>query len=302
MRRLFFSVFALAIAISMTACGSGSGSSSGGGATSVFVPGKWSITLFSGGGLFANTVELDLDLTESGLNISSDTNHSVDGASCNGNHVDSSTGSVSGDKFNLVFSIDGEQITMNGTLSADGKSITGGTFTPGNGSCINGAPLSIMGTWVPALSGSFSGDLSALSAAPTVTAMLAEDASFDLTGSLDVTGDPCFSMLATAADNPGISIGALSSFEMSDGTNVVDFVGRVELAPGEPTELDADYTVAAGCTEQSGELTLDSSAGDAVRPASRQAKPTTPKINPLLIARMKTALEARRVQRMESAR
>jgi hypothetical protein len=82
---------------------------------------------------FANTVELDLDLTQSGNMISSDSTHSVDNSTCVGMHVDSSTGSVSGDTFDLVFSIDSEQITMNATLSAGGKSIVSGKFTPGTG-------------------------------------------------------------------------------------------------------------------------------------------------------------------------
>lgn len=301
MRRIFFSALALTITVLMTACSSGSGGSSGGGGTSVFVPGKWTITLFSNSGsLFANTVELDLDLTQSGTAISSDTNHSIDGASCAGMHVDSSTGSVSDDTIKLVFSIDSEQITMKGKLSPDGKTILSGTFTPGNGSCISGAPINIMGGWTPGLNGSFSGGIQTPDAAPTVTAMLAEDASFDVTGNMDVVGDTCFSTLSTAADNPGLSIGDLSSFEMTDGTNVVDFVGQIEQAPGLPTEYDANFTVAAGCTEQTGRLTLDVTSGDAIPlPASRAAKTVAHKINPLLIERMKTALDASRVQLMD---
>jgi hypothetical protein len=304
MRRSFSSALALAITVLMTTCSSGSGGSSGGGGTtSVFVPGKWTITLFSNSGsLFANTVELDLDLTQSGSAVSSDTTHSIDGASCAGMHVDSSTGSVSGDTIKLVFSIDSEQITMKGKLSPDGKSILSGTFTPGNGSCISGTPINIMGGWTPGLNGSFSGGIQIPDAAPTVTAVLAEDASFDLTGNMNVTGDTCFSVISTAPDNPGISIGDLSAFEMTDGTNMVDFVGRIEQAPGLATEYDANFTVAAGCTEQTGVLTLDVTGDAMSASASRPPKTVAVKINPLLNERMKTVLDARRVQRMESTR
>jgi hypothetical protein len=160
-----------------------------------------------------------------------------------------------------------------------------------------------MGAWNPPLTGSFTGGLQTLGAAPTVTAALTEGASFNLTGTLTVSGDPCFSMLATEADNPGISIGDLASFEMSDGSNVVDFMGRIAQAPGLPTDYDANYTVIAGCTEQSGVLNLSFTAGDAIPvPASGGAKTVTPKISLLLIERMKTALAARRDQRMESTR
>jgi len=42
---------------------------------------------------------------------------------------------------------------------------------------------------------------------------------------MTVTNDPCFSSLAIEGDNPGISVGHLSSFEMTDGANILDFVG-----------------------------------------------------------------------------
>jgi hypothetical protein len=82
-----FSSATLAVGMAIL-CGSrGGGSSGGAGSSTTFVPGKWTATLFSGaGGLFANTVELDMDLVQSGDTISSDSGHSVDSALCAGMH------------------------------------------------------------------------------------------------------------------------------------------------------------------------------------------------------------------------
>jgi hypothetical protein len=129
-RRSFSATLAVVLTVLLASCGGNGSNGGGGGSSTTFVPGKWSATLYSGSGLlFANTVELDLDLVQSGNTISSDSGHSVDSATCSGMHVDSSTGTVSGNQFRLVFTIDSERITLTGTLSADGKSITEGKFT-----------------------------------------------------------------------------------------------------------------------------------------------------------------------------
>jgi hypothetical protein len=228
MKRFFSATLAVGMAILCGSCGGG-GSSGGGGSITTFVPGKWTATLFSGsGGLFANTVELDMDLVQSGDTISSDNGHSVDSALCAGMHVDSSIGSVSGDKFKLVFNIDSDTLTLDGTLSADGKSIAAGKFTSSGGTCISGTPITFSAGTTPPLMGPFAGTIQIDPlGAPSVTATMAEDANFNVTGSMMVVGDPCFSSLATEPANPGISIGELSSFEMTDGTNVLDFVGNI---------------------------------------------------------------------------
>ena len=83
----------LGLSLLMLTASCGGGGASGGGSSTTFVPGKWSVTLFSAsGGLFANTVELDLDLVQSGNTISSDIGHTVDSSNCTGMHMDSSAG------------------------------------------------------------------------------------------------------------------------------------------------------------------------------------------------------------------
>jgi hypothetical protein len=298
MKKKISAALALVLTVLLTSCGGGSSSGGGGGSSTTFVPGKWRATLYSGHGLlFANTVELDMDLLQSGGTISSDSGHSVDSAFCTGMHVDSSSGTVSGDKFNLVFKIDAETITLDGTLGADGKSITNGKFASSGGSCIDGPPISFSAGTAPPLSGPFAGTLQIDPlGAPGVTATLAEDANFNVTGSMLVTGDPCFSSLATEPDNPGISIGDLSSFEMSDGTNTLDFVGNILQTPNLPNFYQANVTITAGCTEESGgllEMNFGTIPPDVIPSGARHSGITAQKINPLLVERMKALMAAR---------
>ena len=132
-----------------------------------------------------------------------------------------------------------------------------GKFTS-SGTCISGPPISFSAGVFPPLTGPFAGDMQIDPiGAPGVTATLTEDSSFNVTGSMTVTNDPCFSSLAIEAGNPGISVGDLSSFEMTDGANVLDFVGRIEEAPGLPNQYDGNFSVASGCTEEGGVLQMN---------------------------------------------
>jgi hypothetical protein len=282
------SLLGLSLLMLTSSCGGGGGSASGGSSTT-FVPGKWTATLFSAsGGLLANEAELDLDLVQSGNTISSDSGHTVDSSNCTGMHVDSSAGTVSGNNFKLVVTIDTDTITLTGTLSGDGKSISNGKFTS-SGTCISGAPISFSAGFIPPLSGPFAGDMQIDPiGVPGVTATLTEDSSFSVTGSMTVTNDPCFSSLAIEGGIPGISVGDLSSFEMTDGANVLDFVGKIEEAPALPNQYDAGFSVASGCTEESGVLQMNfgTTPPVLVREANRSGI-ATHRINPLLIERMK---------------
>ena len=116
----------ISLAFIFAGCGSsgGGGTTSGGsgGSNSVFVPGRWTLTV--DGPLGFSPIEFDMNFTQSGSTISSDSDNTVDNSSpCGGMHVDSSMGTVSGDQFQLLLTINSETVTLNGTLSPDGKSI-----------------------------------------------------------------------------------------------------------------------------------------------------------------------------------
>jgi hypothetical protein len=285
----------ICITFILTGCGnSGGGSSSGGsgGSGSVFVPGRWTITVAGPAGF--NLIEFDMNFTQSGSTISSDSDNTVDNSSpCGGVHVDSSTGTVSGNQFGLLLTVNSETITLNGTLSPDGKSvgIESGHFTSKSGGvCFNGVAGGFSASFIPPFTGSFTGTIQVIPVlgAPTVTAMFTQDANFNLSGSMMVANDPCFSSLATSPAKPGMSIGSLSLFEMTDGVNVLDFTGRT-LTGGAiiGLEFDASFTVVAGCTEEiNGELTLDPTGQAAVARASTH-KSSVFAINPALLQRLR---------------
>jgi len=286
----------ISLALILAGCGSSGGSGSGGsgGTSSVFVPGRWTLTV--DGPLGFSPIEFDMNLTQSGSTISSDSDNTVDNSSpCGGMHVDSSTGTVSGDQFQLLLTINSETVTLNGTLSPDGKSvgIESSHFTSKSGGpCFNGVSGGFSANFIPPFTGFFTGTIQVnpVLGAPSVTAMFTQGANFSLSGSMMVTNDPCFSSLATSPSKPGISIGSLSSFEMTDGVNVIDVTGRT-LTGGAiiGLEFDASFTVIAGCTEEvNGELTLDPTGQAAVAMASASThKSAAFVINPALLERLK---------------
>jgi hypothetical protein len=295
MRRSFFAVLALGVAIFCTSCGSGSSSGGGGGSTT-FVPGKWTVSLFANSGqLFGPTAELDMNLAQSGGAISSDSENSVDDATCGGAHMDSSSGTTSGDNFKLVFTIDSEKITLNGKLDPGGKTISvpGGTFSSSGGACLDGQGGVFTAAFIPSITGTSTGFFNGVPGTG-VTAMLNEDPNFNVSGSMAVTGDPCFSSIAIPVDNLGVSVGSLIFFEMSDGTNVINFTGQV--IGSAPVEYNLDVNVVTGCTEQFGvmQLTVGGEAPGAIpASAAEGAKSAAAREKPLMVERMKALLVER---------
>jgi hypothetical protein len=295
--RMLSTIFAVCLTTLLVGCGGSGGNvgsvNSGGG--SVFVTGKWTLVAFEIiPNEFGPAVEFDMNFTQSGNTISSDSDNTVDNAICGGTHVDSSAGTVTGNQFKLLLTINTETISVTGTLSADGKSmsITDSNFTSSpNGPCFNGTHGNFTANFVPPFTGSFSGTMivSPILGTPTVTAMFTEDTNFNLSGSLMVTGNPCFTSLATAPSKPGISIGSLSSFEMTDGTNVLDFSGHI-LTAAAPMgfEYDGEFDVTSGCTEEfDGQISLDPATSSAAVAATSKPKSTVSTINPVLVERLK---------------
>ena len=302
MRLLSGVLSTLCVTILLAGCGSSGGGSGNSSGSSVFVTGKWTLTVFEiiPNDLFAPSVEFDINFTQSGNTISSDSDSTVDGAVCGGMHVDSTTGTVTGNQFKLLLTINTETISASGTLSPDGKSISimESNFTSSaGGPCFNGTHGSFTANFVPAFTGSFSGTMivSPVLGTPAVTGMFTEDPNFNLSGSLMVTGNPCYTSLATAPSKPGMSIGSLASFEMTDGTNVLDFSGHI-LTAAAPMgfEYDGEFNVIAGCTEEfDGQLTLDPAATPAAALATGRPRSAFSALNPVLVERLKALAASR---------
>jgi hypothetical protein len=83
MRRFSSPLSTLFLTILLASCSSGSGGGGGGGG-SPFVSGKCTATLFPITGLAAFTPEFDMDLAQTGSTISSDSDNTVDSATCAG--------------------------------------------------------------------------------------------------------------------------------------------------------------------------------------------------------------------------
>ena len=301
MKRVFSTILTLGVVVILTSCGGGSGGSSGGGAGTRFVPGKWTFSLFSStSNLFGPITELDMDLVESGSTISSSNLQSVDGSDCAGMHMDSSSGTTSGDKIKLVFNIDSEKLTLDGTLDPDGETIgiSNGHWSSSGGGCLDGQHGLFTASFVPSLTGSSTGTLgfTNIPGIANVTAMLSEDSDFNISGSMAVAGSPCLSSLTIAPNNLGMSVGSFSAFEMSDGTNVLDIMGQVFTEFSSSPIFTAQANVIAGCTEElGGELALNLTADTPFPPpAVSGAKSAAHQINPLLVERMKVLMAARR--------
>jgi hypothetical protein len=289
MRRSCLGIVALLIVLS--SCGGSSGTHT---TFSPFFTGKWTATIVSPTqGQLAN---LDMNLAQTGDAISSDSLNTIDNLNCDGNistHMDSTTGTVNGNQFNLVFSVDGEAITLTGTIVAGGKSIFG-NFTSGGGPCLNGTGGTFTAAFIPPVTGTYTGTLTSVSnVVSNATAMLSEDANFNVSASVVVTNNTCFSSLSTVAPAFGMSIGDQTVFKVTDGTTSVDFVGRI-LQVGSSLSGFAGAWIASGnCTTVGNFQLTFGTAGAMNVPDANSATNAKSEIPPFMVDRLK-ALLARR--------
>jgi hypothetical protein len=294
MRRSCLGIVALIILLS--SCGGSGGSHT---MFSPFFPGKWTATIVSSTqGQLAN---LDMNLMQTADAISSNSLNTIDNLDCDGNistHMDSTTGTVNGNQFNLVFSVNGEFIALTGTVVAGGKSISG-NFTSGGGPCLNGTNGTFTAAFIPPVTGTYTGTLTSVSnVVSNATAMLSEDANFNVSASVVVTNNTCFSSLATIAPDFGMSIGDSTVFDVTDGTNEIDFTGRI-LQVGSSLSGVAGFWEITGNCPTSGVFQLAFGTTGAmhapdVNGASAVAPTTESKISPLMVERLKALLAARR--------
>lgn len=270
---------------------------------SPFFTGKWTATIVSPTqGQLAN---LDMNLAQTGDAISSDSLNTIDNLDCDGNistHEDSTTGTVNGNQFNLVFSVNAETITLTGTVVAGGKSVSG-NFTSGGGPCLNGEGGTFTAAFIPPVTGMYTGTLNSVSnVVSNATAMLSEDANFNVSASVVVTNNTCFSSLATVAPDFGMSIGDSTIFDVTDGTNEIDFIGRILQVDSSLSGIAGFWEVTGTCPTD-GNFQLTFGTGGAMRAPDASGASTTAstaestaesKISPLMVERLKALLAARR--------
>ncbi|HEY0702528.1 MAG TPA: hypothetical protein VGD60_07155 [Candidatus Acidoferrales bacterium] len=292
MRRSGVAILWLALAALLGSCsGSGGGGSIGGG----FSNAKWAVLLL--GSTFQTPIsELGMNFTQNGDTISSGADSSaLSVLGCDLNAATAgSTGTVKDGAFNLIFSYGSASITLVGTVAPGGQSVTG-TFTSSSGGCLNGESGTFQANFVSAVTGEYAGTLTngAVVGAPpaTVAAMLSEDADFNESATITVQGNDCFSSLTTSADSLGVSIGGFTTFNATDGTNVVSFFGTVS---SDASQFTGGWAVLAGCTGQSGAFQFHSSLfGTFAHGARGDSASRRPPISPELVERLREIMAAR---------
>lgn len=285
------SLLILALIIAFTGCGGSSGMHS---TPSQFVAGKWTANIFSP--TQAQLANLDMNLAQTGETISSDSLNTIDNLNCPDNlaHMDSTTGTVTGNQFNLVFSVSGESITLTGTVATGGKTVFG-NFTSGGGPCLNGTGGTFTAAFIPSATGTYTGTLTSVSnVVSNATAMLSEDANFNVSASVVVTNNTCFSTLATVAPDFGMSIGSLTVFNATDGTTDVDFIGRILQIGSSLSGFNGNWITSGNCaTEGVFQLTFGT-AGAMHVPDANGATSAKSELPPYMVERLKTLLAARR--------
>lgn len=284
--------------IVLSGCGGSSGTHS---TPSPFVAGKWTATIVSPTqGQLAN---LDMNLAQTGDTISSDSLNTIDNLNCPNNltHMDSTTGTVTGNQFVLVFSVTGESITLTGTVATGGQTVVG-TFTSGGGPCLDGTGGSFTAAFIPVATGTFTGTLTSVSnVVSNATAMLSEDPDFNVSASVVVTNNTCFSSLSTTAPNFGMSIGSLTVFDVTDGTTNVDFIGRILQIGSSLSGFAGGWAASGNCTTEGVFQLTFGTAGAMHVPDANGATTAKSEIPPYMVERLKALLAARRARSSPAA-
>lgn len=119
------------------------------------------------------------------------------------------TGSVaSGQAVSLTGAVAGGTLTLTGTLSADGKSLTNAGYSVAGGSCATSAKVNATAQAYADISGNYTGTFSdpdgqviAISASLTQTPTSDTDGNYQLSGSGTFPSNPCFSSPVSIASS-----------------------------------------------------------------------------------------------------
>jgi hypothetical protein len=155
-------------------------------------------------------------------------------------------------------------VTLNATVSADGKTISNGTFTATGTPCGSGDHGTFSGFFVQPVAGLYTGSLSASGSTINISANLAQTtenfgAAMVLSGTANFSDSvTCgFASSSALSVQVGLVLGTKVSFLLQDNlsTVVLSFTGQVQ----DPTAhvIIGTYTITSGaCGGQSGLLTL----------------------------------------------
>ena len=160
------------------------------------------------------------------------------------------TGTITGTAFTATMNESGQIVTLTGTATTDGNSISGSYSAPAGG-CTNGDMGTFSGQRFKPLSGIYTGTLeSFLSSNFQVTLQVAQAGLGQLSGSVTVADSECFATLPFSGSITGDAFSILAEDEQ---WNSIAISGTTNA---ESTQLNITYSSTGGACGQGGQGTL----------------------------------------------
>ncbi|HEY0704110.1 MAG TPA: hypothetical protein VGD60_15175 [Candidatus Acidoferrales bacterium] len=246
-------LIAVTIILALAGCSSSSSSSN---SSSGSFAGKWAFELEQNGA--APNYEIDTNFTQTGSAVTSDAGNTIDGFGCtnlNEAPSDMTSGTVNGSTFNLTFTIhsgqpDAQTLTLTGTLTNAGGKQIDGTYAWSTGPCNSLQTGIFTAASIGSLTGQYGGVLiNGANVSDTITGMVTEDSDFTTSASITVMNNSCLSAISPSANIGGYSVGRLTSFYGTAGSNTVAFAGATT---GPAATIDGVWSVVPGCANQAG--------------------------------------------------
>ena len=236
--------FVLASLGVLGSCGGGGGGNGGG--SGLILEGNWEFTATSS--VFDIVTTATGQVNQNGSSLSGTL--SLSGTPC----ADSASfaGTINGNKLMGSLDENGQNVTMTGTVAADGNSGSG-TYTTPAGGCTNGDHGTIVGERLSMLNGMFTGSFAPANSLPAnIVAQLRDDGG-KVTGSAVMTNSHCLHKLNIAGNVSGHNV-SLEGTDDQDTGQTITLRGTFDRLN---QSLSLTYAVSGGsCSGESGTAKL----------------------------------------------
>lgn len=240
MKRTFETTALGFLLVFLSACGGGGNSSS----APVNMAGNWQFAVTST--KFGGTVTDTGQINQNGASVSG--TFSLNGTPCA--QTANFSGTLNGTSLSGIEDEGGQNVSFNGTVSADGNSGSG-TYTAPSGGCTNGDTGTWSGSRVSMLNGMFRGSLAAeQNGVPANVIATFKDDGGHVTGAATLTNSLCFQSLNLTGTVSGNNV----ELQSTEETQSVMLRGTFDR---ENKSLALTYSVLGGsCSGESGKATL----------------------------------------------
>jgi hypothetical protein len=226
--------------IFLSACGGGGNSSR---STPVNVAGNWQFT--GNSTRFGYAFAAAGQINQSGSSVSGTL--SLSGSPCA--QTADFSGTLNGTSLSATVDEGGQNVSFNGTVSADGNSASG-NYTAPSGGCTNGDTGTWSGSLVSTLNGMYRGALAAQNGVPANIVAKFNDDRGHVTGAVTLTNSLCFQSLNLTGTVSGTKV------ELQSTEEAQSIMLRGTFDP-ESKSLALTYSVLGGsCSGESGTATL----------------------------------------------